>query len=86
MKTMFEMLMTAPPEHVTRCRIALIEIAHGRWDAAAASMQDAIDETESEAWASDCADMRNFCRIMDNVKRHGLAGTGVESHRIHRAV
>ena len=61
MKTMLEILMTAPPEQVTRCKIALVEIAHGHWDAAASTMEDAIDESEVGEWAFDCMEMR-MCR------------------------
>ncbi|MGH8685828.1 MAG: hypothetical protein ACREUM_10810 [Nitrosospira sp.] len=74
MKTMHEILMTAPPEQVTRCKIAMVEIAHGHWDAAASTMEDAICESEPGEWAGDCREMREFCTAMDRVKRQGLTG------------
>lgn len=74
MKTMHEILMTAPPEQVTRCKIAMVEIAHGHWDAAASTMEDAIDESEPGEWVGDCREMREFCIAMDRVKRQGLTG------------
>jgi hypothetical protein len=74
MKTMHEILMTAPPEQVTRCKIAMVEIAHGHWDAAASTMEDAIYESEPGEWAGDCREMREFCIAMDRVKRQGLTG------------
>ena len=66
--------MTAPPEQVTRCKIAMVEIAHGHWDAAASTMEDAIYESEPGEWAGDCREMREFCIAMDRVKRQGLTG------------
>ncbi|MGH8763809.1 MAG: hypothetical protein ACREUR_11390 [Nitrosospira sp.] len=74
MKTMHEILMTAPPEQITRCKIAMVEIAHGHWDAAASTMEDAIYESEPGEWTSDCVEMRDFCIAMDRVKCHGLTG------------
>lgn len=74
MKTIHEILMTAPPEQVTRCKIAMVEIAHGHWDAAASTMEDAIYETEPGEWTSDCGEMRDFCIAMDRVKCQGLTG------------
>lgn len=71
---MHEILMTAPPEQVTRCKIAMVEIAHGHWDAAASTMEDAIYESEPGEWAGDCREMREFCIAMDRVKRQGLTG------------
>ena len=87
MKTMLEILMTAPPEQVTRCKIALVEIAHGHWDAAASTMEDAIDESEVGEWAFDCMEMRDFCLIMERVKSQGL--TAIEragSDRVYLVV
>ncbi len=72
MKTMHEILMTAPPEQVTRCKIAMVEIAHGHWDAATSIMEDAIYESEPGEWADDCLEMRDFCVAMNRVKCHGL--------------
>ena len=60
MKTMFEILMTAPPDQVTRCKIAMVEIAHGHWEAAALTMEDAIYESEPGEWAVDCMEMENY--------------------------
>jgi hypothetical protein len=74
MKTMFEILMTAPPDQVTRCKIAMVEIAHGHWDAAALTMEDAIYESEPGEWAVDCMEMRDFCMAMDKVKCRGIEG------------
>jgi hypothetical protein len=77
MKTMFEILMTAPPDQVTRCKIALVEIAHGHWDAAASTMDDAVYESEPGEWAVDCMEIRNFCLAMDKVKSRGIEGVAV---------
>ena len=72
MKTIYEILMAAPPAQVTRCKIAMVEIAHGHWDAAASTMEDAIQESEPGEWALDCMQMRDFCMLMDKVKCQGL--------------
>ena len=74
MKTIYEILMAAPPAQVTRCKITMVEIAHGHWDAAASTMEEAIQESEPGEWALDCMQMRDFCVMMDKVKCHGLAG------------
>ena len=74
MKTIYEILMAAPPAQVTRCKIAMVEIAHGQWDAAASTMEGAIQESEPGEWALDCMQMRDFCVMMDKVKCQGLGG------------
>ena len=74
MKTMHEILMAAPPEQVTRCKIAMVEIANGHWDAAASTIEDAEYESEPGEWVGDCLEMRDFCIVMDRVKCHGLSG------------
>ena len=74
MKTMHEILMAAAPTQVTRCKIAMLEIAHGHWAAAASTMEDAVYESESGEWALDCMQMRDFCMMMDMVKSHGIKG------------
>jgi hypothetical protein len=74
MKTMHEILMTAAPTQVTRCKIAMLEIAHGHWAAAASTMEDAAYESEPGEWALDCIQMRDFCMMMDMVKSHGIKG------------
>ena len=74
MKTMHEILMTAAPTQVTRCKIAMLEIAHGHWAAAASTMEDAAYEAEPGEWALDCMQMRDFCMMMDMVKSQGIRG------------
>ena len=74
MKTMHEILMGAPPAQVTRCKIALVEMAHGYWAAAAATIENAINESEPGEWTSDCMQMRDFCMAMDKVKSDGTQG------------
>jgi len=72
MKTMFDILEAAPPAQTTRCKIAMVEIAHGHWAAAAMTMENAVSETEPGEWAQDCVRMRDFCILMDKVKYHGV--------------
>ena len=74
MKTIYEILMAAPPAQVTRCKIAMVEIAHGHWEAAASTMEDAIQESEPGEWVLDCMQMRDFCMTMDKVKSDGTQG------------
>ena len=76
MKTMHEILMGAPPAQVTRCKIAMVEMAHGYWAAAAATIENAINESEPGEWTSDCMQMRDFCMAMDKVKSDGTQGGG----------
>jgi hypothetical protein len=71
-KTIHEILMAAPPAQVTRCKIVMVEMAHGHWDAAALTMEDAIQESEPGEWTLDCMKMRDFCKLMDKVKCQGL--------------
>lgn len=92
MKTMHEMLMAAPPTQVTRCKIAMVEIAHGHWAAAALTMENAAYESEPGEWALDCMQIRDFCMTMDKVKCHGLesaekaARTGADQMGVGRLV
>lgn len=72
MKTIFDILVAAPPAQTTRCKIAMVEIAHGHWAAAALTMENAVSETESGEWAKDCMQMRDFCILMDKVKYQGV--------------
>jgi hypothetical protein len=72
MRNMFEILMTAPPEQITRCKIAMVEMAHGHWEAAALTMDDAAYEAEPGEWARDCLEVRDFCMAMDKVKSEGV--------------
>lgn len=74
MKTIQEILMAAPPAQVTRCKIAMVEIAHAHWAAAASTMEDAITESGPGEWAQDCTQMRDFCLSMDRVKCEGIQG------------
>jgi hypothetical protein len=74
MKTMYEILMAAPPPLVTRCKIAMVEIAHGHWAAAALTLENAICEAEPGEWTLDCMEMRDFCLLMDKVKYEGVEG------------
>jgi hypothetical protein len=72
MRNMFEILMSAPPGQITRCKIAIVEMAHGHWEAAALTMDDAAYESEPGEWARDCMEMRDFCMAMDKVKSGGI--------------
>jgi hypothetical protein len=74
MKTMYEILMAAPPPLKTRCKIAIVEIAHGHWAAAALTLENAMYEAEPGEWALDCMQMRDFCLMMDKVKHQGIEG------------
>ena len=74
MKTMYEILMAAPPPLVTRCKIAMVEIAHGHWAAAALTLENAICAAEPGEWVLDCMQMRDFCLMMDKVKYQGVEG------------
>jgi hypothetical protein len=72
MKTLFDILVEAPPAQVTPCKIAMVEIAHGHWAAAALTMENVASETGSGEWMQDCMQMKDFCVLMDEVKYHGI--------------
>ena len=74
MKTMHEILTAAPPAHVVRCKIAMVEMAHGYWAAAAATLENAINASEPGEWTRDCMQMKDFCMAMDAVKAEGIRG------------
>ena len=86
MRNMFEILMSAPPEQITRCKIAMVEMAHGHWEAAALTMDDAAYESEPGEWARECMEIRDFCMAMDKVKSEGIhaiqAGDGDGATRV----
>ncbi|HEV7929152.1 MAG TPA: hypothetical protein VGP12_03365, partial [Nitrosospira sp.] len=69
-----EILIAAPPTQVTRCKIAMVEMAHGYWAAAASTIENAINESEPGDWTRDCMQMRDFCIAMDRVKSEGIRG------------
>ena len=72
MKTIFDVLVAAPPARAMQCKIAMVEIAHGHWAAAALTMENAASETEAGEWVQECMQMRDFCILMDKVKYHGV--------------
>lgn len=72
MKTLFDILVAAPPAQVTRCKIAMVEIAHGHWAAAALTMENAASETGPGEWMQDCMQLKEFCILMDEVKHRGV--------------
>jgi hypothetical protein len=74
MKTMHEILRAAPPAQITRCKIAMVEMAHSYWAAAASTIENAINESEPGEWTRDCMQMRDFCMAMDKVKSEGIRG------------
>ena len=66
--------MASPPQQVTRCKNDMVEMAHGYWAAAAATLENAINESEEGEWTLDCMQMRDFCMAMDKVKSEGIRG------------
>ncbi|WP_175924560.1 hypothetical protein [Burkholderia latens] len=53
MKTAYDLLLDAPDDQVTRCRLAWKAVAAGDWQDAAHFLRYAADEAGATAWASD---------------------------------
>ncbi|KWH59346.1 hypothetical protein [Burkholderia cepacia] len=53
MKTAYDLLLDAPDEQVTRCRLAWKAVAAGDWQDAAHFLRNAADEAGATPWAAD---------------------------------
>lgn len=60
MKTAYDLLMDAPDDQVTRCKIALREIAAGNWLDAGHFLTNAARESNGQ-WAADVSELAAFC-------------------------
>ncbi|WP_063640280.1 hypothetical protein [Achromobacter insolitus] len=59
-KTAYDLLMSAPDDQVTRCKIAHRAIAAGEWKDAAFTLKAAAAEASGE-WANDARALAAFC-------------------------
>lgn len=53
MKTAYDLLLDAPDDQVTRCRLAWKAVAAGDWQDAAHFLRNAADEAGATSWAAD---------------------------------
>ncbi|MCA7889817.1 MULTISPECIES: hypothetical protein [Burkholderia cepacia complex] len=53
MKTAYDLLLDAPDDQVTRCRLAWKAVAAGDWQDAAHFLRNAADEAGATPWATD---------------------------------
>lgn len=53
MKTAYDLLLDAPDEQVTRCRLGWKAVAAGDWQDAAHFLRNAADEAGATPWAAD---------------------------------
>jgi len=61
MKTAYDLLISAPDEQITRCRIVYKAIAAGEWHDAAFTLSAAARETGG-AWGAEAVALASFCR------------------------
>lgn len=62
MRTVYDLLLTAPDEQITRCRLAHGAIGAGDWGDAAHFLRNAAHESAGTAWGQDAAALANFCQ------------------------
>lgn len=55
MRTAYDLLMTAPDDQITRCRLAHTAIGAGEWADAAHFLRNAAREAAGTAWGQDAA-------------------------------
>lgn len=68
MKTAYELLMSAPDDQITRCKIALRAIAAGDWEDAAITLTAASNESNGQ-WANEAQALASYCRDPARVAR-----------------
>lgn len=60
MKTAYDLLMSAPDDQVTRCKIVMRAIIAGNWEDAAFTLSAAANEATGE-WAADAKALADHC-------------------------
>lgn len=61
MKTAYDLLLDAPDDQVTRCRLAWKAVAAGDWQDAAHFLRNAAHEAGATAWAADARALAEAC-------------------------
>lgn len=61
MKTVYELLMDAPDEQVTRCQLAWKAVAAGDWHDAAHFLRNAANDAGATPWAADVRALADAC-------------------------
>ncbi|MPS81773.1 MAG: hypothetical protein E2591_27260 [Achromobacter sp.] len=62
MRTAYDLLLTAPDDQITRCRLAHSAIGAGEWADAAHFLRNAAGESAGTAWGQDAAALASFCQ------------------------
>lgn len=62
MRTAYDLVMTAPDDQITRCRLAHTAIGAGEWADAAHFLRNAAREAAGTAWGQDAAVLASFCQ------------------------
>jgi len=70
MRTAYDLLLTAPDDQITRCRLAHAAIGAGDWGDAAHFLRNAARECADTVWGQDAAALANFCeaRVASNAE------------------
>ncbi|MBJ9672435.1 hypothetical protein I5693_33265 [Burkholderia cenocepacia] len=61
MKTACDLLLDAPDDQVTRCRLAWKAVAAGDWQDAAHFLRNAANEAGATSWAADARAQAEAC-------------------------
>lgn len=61
MRTAYDLLMTAPDDQITRCRLAYGSIAVGNWLDAAHSLRNAARAAAGTTWAEEAQELADYC-------------------------
>ncbi|ALV61562.1 MULTISPECIES: hypothetical protein [Burkholderia cepacia complex] len=61
MKTAYDLLLDAPDDQVTRCRLAWKAVAAGDWQDAAHFLRNAAEEAGATPWATDARALAEAC-------------------------
>lgn len=62
MRTAYDLLMSAPDDQITRCRLAHRAIGSGDWLDAAHFLRNAARECAGTAWSQDADELAGFCQ------------------------
>lgn len=74
-KTAYDLLLSAPDDQVTRCRLAWKSIANGEWADAAHFLRNAAEEEVGTPWATEAKALAEACERHINPERR------MEGHR-----
>lgn len=83
MRTAYDILITAPAEQVTRCRLMYQAVIAGQWDDAAHYLHNAASETRSThpEWSYDAAELAEHCDYLSS--QTPIRASTAQSERKH---